>query len=332
MDKTGVLPTEMLARLLAGERVLRDSTISQEVIAELGLEGNTREFWLSPEVKRLDQPRLYAALTSNARGLWQEVRVISQVASTNTALLVQGGQAVGKVLATEYQWQGRGRRGRAWLSPLARNIAVSCAGESQRPLVELAGLSLAVGLALVDGLRSVGVGEVQLKWPNDLLVAQADGFGKLGGILVELQSLPQGSLAVIGVGINYQSAGLTRARVDQAIADVNELHCNLDRTALLAGLLNALADYLLEFERSGFGPMVRGWESVHAFQDREVRLTPANVRTLGIAEGVTEGVVEGVEPTGELRLRTAQGVSLFNAGEVSLRAATGFASSAPSRA
>ncbi|MBK8580204.1 MAG: hypothetical protein IPN78_19010 [Candidatus Accumulibacter sp.] len=65
-------------------------------------------------------------------------------------------------------------------------------------LPRLAGLSLAVGVAVARALENCGVPGIGLKWPNDILL---DG-GKLGGILVELDAQPDGMVAVMGIGLN----------------------------------------------------------------------------------------------------------------------------------
>jgi len=82
----------------------------------------------------------------------------------------------------------RGRRGRPWVSPFAANVYLSLLWEFELPATALAGLSLAVGVAVADTLRGLGVAEVRLKWPNDVLWRGH----KLGGILVELGGEAEG--------------------------------------------------------------------------------------------------------------------------------------------
>ena len=82
------------------------------------------------------------------------------------------------------QTAGKGRRGRRWVSPFGRNIYLTYGRFIGRQLSELGGLSLVVGMLVVDVLRSMGLERVGLKWPNDIVL---DG-GKLGGILIELRA------------------------------------------------------------------------------------------------------------------------------------------------
>src|SRR6185295_4965979 len=148
-----------------------------------------------------------------------EVRVVDSVESTNTALLEQAvaGARGGLVLAAELQTRGRGRRGSAWHTGLGGALTFSVLWRFEQGAGFLAGLGLAVGVALVRALRALGVEGAMLKWPNDVLVRHQ----KLAGTLVEIQGDVLGpSLAVVGVGINFRLDDATREHIDQAVTDL----------------------------------------------------------------------------------------------------------------
>src|SRR5262245_5318230 len=109
-----------------------------------------------------------------------EVRVVERCASTNDLVLKTASSVL---IAAEEQTAGRGRRGRRWHSAPGAGVTFSLGRRIQRPLRELAALSLVAGVAAARALRGIGV-DARLKWPNDLVV---DG-AKLGGILVETKS------------------------------------------------------------------------------------------------------------------------------------------------
>lgn len=304
--------------LLKGARVARPEGASDQAVAQLGLDFDAAQIWLPADVRTIDAERLQAGMSARARSSWPGLELVDECQSTNLSLMALGQQAVGHALTTEYQWGGRGRRGREWLSPVARNIALSVAWEHPGPLADLSGLSLAVGVACVDALRTLGLDQAALKWPNDLVVASAPdeafGYAKLGGILIELQSFPGQSVSVIGIGLNVAGAALLRPQVEQHVTDVSELSSELDRTSVLVGLLNALADYLQQFAESGFEPLVPIWNELHAFQGRSVVVgDPSDL------ENGQHGKVVGVTASGQLRLATASGECEVSAGEVSLR-------------
>jgi BirA family biotin operon repressor/biotin-[acetyl-CoA-carboxylase] ligase len=129
-----------------------------------------------------------------------------QLASTNATLLHWAAHAAPQrsLVCAEWQGQGRGRRGRSWQSGLGDGLTFSYLWRSARPAAQLSGLSLAVGVALVEGLRAFGLIHAQVKWPNDILI----GGAKLAGVLIELasDSLSNDVLApcsaVIGIGLN----------------------------------------------------------------------------------------------------------------------------------
>ena len=125
--------------------------------------------------------------------------VADEVDSTNSRLLARAatGAASGECLAAEWQSAGRGRRGRSWVGALGGSLMFSLLWRFDRGVGHLAGLSLAVGVAVTRALRECGVATAQVKWPNDVVV----DFRKLGGILIETSGEMQGpSVAVIGVG------------------------------------------------------------------------------------------------------------------------------------
>jgi len=310
--------------LLAGERTARPAGSSEQTLQQLGVHFDAELMWLPLQAKPLEVDRLHAEMSGRARLAWPDFEVVSACASTNGTLQGLGAAAAGHALATEYQWGGRGRRGRGWLSPIARNIALSVAWVVPGSLAAVSGLSLAVGVACTDALHTLGVTAVAIKWPNDLIVVSDDGdssgqpantgYAKLGGILVELQSYGDHTVAVVGVGVNFAAAALLQPHVEQELADVAELCPALDRTSLLVGLLNALADYLGNFAETGFEPLVPVWDRLHAFSGKTVVIGDPNN-----PQQALHGTVLGAAPSGELRLATAAGETLVGAGEVSLR-------------
>jgi BirA family biotin operon repressor/biotin-[acetyl-CoA-carboxylase] ligase len=199
-----------------------------------------------------------------------------------------------------------------------------------RPLEGLAGLSLAVGVALVDGLRSLpvaGPGQIALKWPNDVLL-EGD---KLAGILIETAwSTDDASAVVIGIGTNVKGAEELAAKVGALNADVpaqargtvptalQRALPNANLTDTLAAELNALEPALQRFGAEGFAPFQARWNAVHAYAGREVVL-------LEQGKELARGVAAGVDERGQLLLNTAAGLLTVATGDVSLRLADGAA-------
>ncbi len=100
---------------------------------------------------------------------------------------------------------------------------------------------LAAGLAAADAIRAATGLDVDLRWPNDLLI----GPRKTGGILVEAQSESSGvAFVVVGIGINVHQRSFDPGLATPATSlDLESGHVfgqRINRQALLVGLLKSL--------------------------------------------------------------------------------------------
>jgi BirA family transcriptional regulator, biotin operon repressor / biotin---[acetyl-CoA-carboxylase] ligase len=235
-----------------------------------------------------------------------QVRVLERCRSTNTALFAEPLGEGPILLAAEAQSAGRGRRGRRWHSAPGAGITFSLAQRVRRPARELAALSLVAGIAVARAIRGLGVAQATLKWPNDLLVADA----KLGGILVETRLHGTSASAVLGVGINCRRVEGLEKQVRRRVAFLGELvDPPPSRNAVIASIARALLEALDAFERHGFAPLRPQWEAMHAHAGRRLRVRLAGGR-------IVAGVAAGLEDDGALRLSTEEGVCAVRTGHV----------------
>jgi BirA family biotin operon repressor/biotin-[acetyl-CoA-carboxylase] ligase len=221
---------------------------------------------------RIDRERAVALFGTHAQD-WP-IEIVEETGSTNADLMARvkalprrSNALPRPIVRVAYlQTAGRGRRGRTWYAEPGNALLFSVACVLPRPLEELAGLSLAVGVALVDGLRSLpvaGPGQIALKWPNDVLL-EGD---KLAGILIETAwSTDYASAVVIGIGTNVKGADELAAKVGALNTDVPPQARGTVPTALsralptanltdtLAAELNALEPALKRFAEDGFEP------------------------------------------------------------------------------
>ena len=247
---------------------------------------------------------------------WFNLEILDEVASTNTYLMQQKGAAHATCVAAHIQTHGKGRRGRIWVSQLGASLTFSLLWRFQCGAAALSGLSLAVGVALIRAFNSLGVSNVQLKWPNDVLVTEKDTPKKLAGILIELQGDLEGpSAAVIGVGVNLNLPKNVLDSIDQPAIDlINVAAKPINQSELLGLILKHLADVLSGFEASGFVGLRDEWLRHHAFENKPVRMLLPNGTDV-------QGVVKSVADDGILLVETALGLQRFSAGEISLRSA-----------
>lgn len=268
---------------------------------------------VTPTSASLSAARIAAliAASTNDHAKSVAIEVVAETGSTNVDLLARAGSLTTPVLlVAESQTAGRGRAGRSWVSTPCSALTFSLAWKFNRPLHALIGLPLAIGVAMAEALQVFGV-QVELKWPNDLL---RDG-AKLAGILIEtVTSKPgqgDGTWLVIGVGINLTSSEALQQHIGRTVADVSELH-QLDRERLLALLLSALSDALVEFDAHGFAVFVARWNHLHAYAGRAVRILEQD-------RVVHQGTAVGVDASGCFLMDTDAGRITVLAGDVSLR-------------
>jgi BirA family biotin operon repressor/biotin-[acetyl-CoA-carboxylase] ligase len=265
---------------------------------------------LSWPIEWLDRERIVAEL-DRAQRRRASVDVRWQVDSTSSELL--RGAAAGAsdlaVCCAETQSAGRGRRGRAWHSPLGGNLYFSLLRRFGHGMGALTGLSLAAGIAVVAALRDCGIDDAGLKWPNDVLARGR----KLAGVLIELGGEFLGPChAVIGVGINLRLPD--GVAVDQPAIDLATLAGGAppSRNRLAGRLLAQLIEMLDRFGESGFA----------AFHAEYAPLDLLDGQPLRIHDGaaIRDGVGAGVDERGALRVRHGDGVRVYDSADVSVRA------------
>jgi BirA family biotin operon repressor/biotin-[acetyl-CoA-carboxylase] ligase len=269
-----------------------------------------RGYRLAQPLSLLDPQEIARELGGHADDF--TIEVLDSVSSTNTETMrrAERGAPNALVVAAEWQAAGRGRMGRAWHAGLGGGLTFSVLWRFTQGAAFLAGLSLAVGVALARVCRTLGVREAGLKWPNDVVWHGR----KLAGILIEMQGDMLGpSAAVIGIGVNVRVSEAVRGRIDQAVADL-ETACGkpLDRNRLLALLLRELHAVLSKFAREGLAPFREEWQRYHAHQNKTVALLLPRARR-------ETGRVRGVAEDGALLLETSTGIRRYHSGEVSLR-------------
>lgn len=258
----------------------------------------------------LDEERIKSSLTPQALSLVSELELCGSIGSTNTHALerAQSGDCSGLVCMAEHQMAGRGRHGRPWVSPYGRNIYLSVVWRFGSGVGALAGLSLAVGVAIARALEANGVPDIELKWPNDVLWQQR----KLAGILLEMTGDAAGQCqVVVGVGINVGMLADEARDIDQGWVSAKDIVPDLSRNKLTADLLNILLPMLDSYEERGFAALREDWESLHCHAGCEVEIRAG--------DNVTVGIAQGVDNQGALRLLTAEGETLIYGGEASLR-------------
>ncbi len=247
-----------------------------------------------------------------AENIWEQVapllpgftvEILHELDSTNTELMrrARAGRPEPILLVAERQTAGRGRLGRDWQSDTDAGLSTLTfsLGLPLQP-ADWSGLSLAVGLAVVQSLHSA----LKLKWPNDVWLDDR----KLAGILIETTSVGDLRYAVIGIGVNLLPRAPDGLRTPPAA--LVEVLPAADAPSTLGSIVLPLVRTVLAFEASGFGEMRSAFHARDLLYGREVVCTDGTI-----------GNARGVDASGALLVHTATGLQKISSAEVSVRPA-----------
>lgn len=216
-----------------------------------------------------------------------KLHIFESIPSTHEALKNDTSKQNLLCYLAEHQSQGRGRLGRSWTSPFGRNISCSLSYAFQKDISELSGLSLVVGILMIQALKSLYPSlKFSLKWPNDIYLEGK----KLGGILINLTAEAHGNcMAILSLGLNVNMKDFPLEGVDQAwISLENVLQKRSDRNRVAATLLNFILEGLERFHEQGMAPFLAEWEKVDFLKDQEITINTGHTLVSGIANGINE--------------------------------------------
>jgi len=273
-----------------------------------------RGYRLAEPIELLDAERILGAIPPHNRHRIARLELHEDIDSTNSYLMraAQQGASSGTLCLAERQKAGRGRRGRAWVSPFGTNVYLSLLWCYPFGPAAFSGLSLAVGAAVASVLEGEGVPEIGLKWPNDVLWQHR----KLAGLLLEVVGEAQGpSRVVVGLGLNVRLHPTRAAEIDQPWVDLAAIAKpgTIGRNRLAARLAERLTQVMERYGTDGLDPFLPEWERFDRYRGE-----PVEIR---LADRTCSGLHAGVTPQGALRLEKDGRIRTFQAGEVSLRPA-----------
>ncbi len=289
-------------------------------LPDFGLEVHSvrgKGYRLSEPLTLLEATAITSNLSVSNHARIRELEILPVIDSTNSHALRRAQQrtlalAPGHVYVCmgEMQTAGKGRRGRQWVSPFGHNLYLSVLREFTSGASSLEGLSLVIGIALVNALQEWGFGGLGLKWPNDVLWNER----KLAGILIEISGDVAGTCqVVIGLGLNLKLKPDTMQDVEQPWTALSQMgFVQHERNRLFGRILDRVLTALERFQATGFGAFADDWNRLDISAGKQVELSSA--------QGSVTGLGLGVDAGGALLLDTSAGVRRFQGGEVSLRA------------
>lgn len=200
------------------------------------------------------------------------------------------------VVAAE-QLAGRGRSGRAWVSPpgnLHLTVVLRPGGVAR----EAPQLGFVAAVAVADAVDRLAGPGTALKWPNDVM----RGGAKLAGVLME--RLEDGAvLAGIGMNVRHCPPGLP-----YAVTSLDALGAGVTVEAALEAVMAALRGEWAAWRGHGFGPVLQRWAARGPPQGAELAVR------LGV--DTLHGRFAGLRDDGALLLDLPGGRRALLAGEV----------------
>jgi BirA family biotin operon repressor/biotin-[acetyl-CoA-carboxylase] ligase len=224
------------------------------------------------------------------------------------------------VVLAARQTAGRGRGTNTWFSA-AGSVTVTFVlpGDAALPPHHV---PLAAGLAVRNAAAELAANDdIQLKWPNDLVISEDAGIGfprgkhsplrKLAGLLCE--RIDHVDLVGIGLNVNPPDQAIPKDIRDR-VAFLRQLRRTnpkqaFDLTDVVIALARHLHATLVRGQDTPFPALLREYDRHHALVGRTVTVRSAN-------ELPVSGVCQGLDDTGRLLLRSGKTVHRVIAGHV----------------
>ncbi len=227
------------------------------------------------------------------------------IASTNEYLKSQDFSKHTHICITDFQSQGRGRKGNKWHSVPKKNACFSVAKNFYN-LNHFSSLSLVMSLAVMRALSIYcGNDHLRVKWPNDVLYEGK----KISGILIEKVLFNKEiSRVIIGIGINVN---MEINDFDNWTSVRRVLGKGIDMTEFYINVLQKIFEYIVLFENHGFNHFFDEWKQYDYFKEQQVVTFKNNL-------SVSQGFYQGIGSSGELILKSCDKEMLrFHYGEIS---------------
>jgi len=275
-----------------------------------------RGYCLSNSIELLDVALIKNKLSKKSLTALSTIDVFFSIDSTSNYLIAEtklnkysnSNSQNCQVCFAEYQTSGKGRRGKQWVSPIGGNLYCSLSWYFNKSFQELSGLSIAISVGVVELLQQMGISDLELKWPNDILWQGK----KLLGVLLEMHGETSGPCTtVIGIGLNFNMSQVN-VEIDQPWCDLNSILKTLPaRNDFAANLIDNLISSIMLFDQEGLNAFLKSWKYFDLMQDK-----PITINKVGLIE---QGIARGIDHSGALLVEQDGKISPLYSGDVSIR-------------
>jgi BirA family biotin operon repressor/biotin-[acetyl-CoA-carboxylase] ligase len=225
-------------------------------------------------------------------------------ASNSTNQLARDNQTEA-IYISDYQYAGKGRRKKQWLTPLAQSIALSISHDFDFSLQKLTGLNIAIGVAIINTAKHFGCYNLGLKWPNDVLANN----GKVAGILIEASGNTQNCRAIIGIGLNWNIRQGLLDSIEQGCSNI-EINTTC-RSDFIGKLIIQVHKVILEFTNHGLKHLLSKWQANDMYSEHSINILQNDIST--------KAKYIAVNLDGSLHVEIDNQTQIIASGEVSIR-------------
>lgn len=239
-----------------------------------------------------------------------------ETGSTNVDVqqLAEKGAQEGTLVVADRQNAGKGRRGRAWISPEGGSVYMSLLLRPRCAPEEAGGITLVMALAVLEAVRSFTGEAPGIKWPNDIVINKK----KICGILTEMSIGKEGiAHIVVGVGINVNRTDFSEEIRETATSVYAETGKQVNRCALIAEVMYHFERYYEIYQKTwDLSGLMDKYNQFLVNCGKEVRVLDP--------KGAYNGMAQGINEKGELLVEKDGKLIQVYAGEVSVRGIYGY--------
>lgn len=190
---------------------------------------------------------------------------------------------------TTNQTQGRGRNGHTWESEPNKNSMFSFLIKDEKIIVRYNYVSIVIGIVVANYLENIGVQNVELKWPNDVLV----NGKKICGILLE-GNLP--NYIIVGIGVNVNQ---TEFQGFEATSIKNEIGIKIEPSLVAADLFDLLKETLEDLPND-MTDFIDEYDNRDFLKNKEVTFNLNGEQKTGVAKGIDYDGTLSIEHNGKI--------------------------------
>lgn len=239
----------------------------------------------------------------------QNVVYYDETDSTNNEAKRNSDMPDGTLFISEIQTGGKGRLGRAWVSPKGIGIWMSLLLKPHILPQDVAQITLVAGMATA---RSVGCG-AKIKWPNDVVI----GSKKICGILTEMSAeIERVNYIVPGIGINVNTESFPDELKEKATSLYIESGRKFERYKIVQRFLKEFEILYKKFIKGGIAAITDDYRELCVTIGKEVSVIYPN--------RIINGRAIDINNNGELIVETDKGIIEVDSGEVSVRGMYGY--------